>query len=135
MAAEIRLDKWLWEMRLFKTRTAAAEACKRGRVMVEGVAQKASKVVRVGDVVQVRRSPVVFSFKIKAIAASRVGAKLVPEYMEQVTSEEQLQLWELLRLDRQNGRAKGLGRPTKRERRSLDEFMDEVPYFLEDEED
>lgn len=132
MAFEIRLDKWLWTMRLFKTRSVAAEACKRGHVMIDGVQMKASKMIKVGDVVQVKKSPVVFSFKVKAIAGSRVGAKLVPEYMESVTASEQLRLWELLKLDKQNARAKGLGRPTKKERRSLEEFIDETPYFVDD---
>lgn len=130
---EIRLDKWLWSMRLFKTRTLAAEACKKGRVMIDGALAKASKMIKPGDVVQVRKQPVLFSFKVKAIAPSRVGAKLVPEYMQQVTTPDQLHLWEMLKIDKKNNRAKGLGRPTKKERRSLDEFIDDTPYFVDDE--
>ena len=130
---ETRIDKWLWTMRLFKTRTLAADACKKGRIMVDGAAAKASKVIKIGDVVQVRKSPVIFSFKVKAIAPSRLGAKLVSEYMQQVTTADQLELWEMLKLDKQNARAKGLGRPTKKDRRSLEEFVDETPYFVDDE--
>lgn len=133
MSAEIRIDKWLWTMRLFKTRTLAAEACKKGRIMVDNVPAKASKMIKVGDVVQVRKQPVLFSFKVKAIAQSRLGAKLVPEYMQQVTTADQLHLWEMLKIDQSNARAKGLGRPTKKERRMLDDFIDDTPYFVDDE--
>lgn len=129
---DIRIDKWLWTMRLFKTRSVAADACTRGRVLVEGVQAKPSKMVKVGDVVSVKRPPVTFSFKIKALAPSRLGAKLVPDYMQQVTTADQLRLWEIIRLDQRNARAKGLGRPTKKDRRSLDEFIDDTPYYIDE---
>lgn len=132
MASDIRLDKWLWSMRLFKTRSMASGACRKGHVMIDGVPAKASKMIKVGDVVQLKKTPVVFSFKVKAVAGGRVGARLVPEYMEHVTTPDQLELWEMLKLDKQNARAKGLGRPTKKERRSLDGFVDETPYFVDD---
>lgn len=119
-------------MRLFKTRSMASEACRKGHVMIDGVSAKASKMIKVGDVIQLKKTPVVFSFKVKAVAGSRVGARLVPEYMEHVTTPDQLELWEMLKLDKQNARAKGLGRPTKKERRSLDGFVDEIPYFVDD---
>lgn len=130
---EVRIDKWLWAMRLFKTRSIAAEACKKGHVMIDGVQMKPSRMVRVGDVVQVRRQPVVFSFKVLALSQNRLGAKLVPEYMQQVTTPDQLELWEMLKLDKANNRAKGLGRPTKKDRRDLDEFFDDTPYFVDEE--
>lgn len=132
---DIRIDKWLWTMRLFKTRSVAADACTRGRVLVEGVQAKPSKTVKVGDVVSVKRPPVTFSFKIKALAPSRLGAKLVPDYMQQVTTADQLRLWEIIRLDQRNARAKGLGRPTKKDRRSLDEFIDDTPYYIDEDVD
>jgi desulfoferrodoxin (superoxide reductase-like protein) len=88
--------------------------------------------VRVGDVVQVRRQPVIFSFKVLALSQNRLGAKLVPEYMQQVTTPDQLELWEMLKLDKANNRAKGLGRPTKKDRRDLDDFFDETPYFIDE---
>ena len=132
MPADIRVDKWLWTMRLFKTRSIAAEACKKGRVFINGVALKPSHLVRVGDVIQVKRPPVIFSYKIIDITNNRVGTKLVENFMTQVTSRDQLELLEMLKLDKANARAKGLGRPTKKERRSLDEFIDDTPFFVDD---
>ena len=132
MPADIRVDKWLWTMRLFKTRSIAAEACKEGRVFINGVALKPSHLVRVGDVIQVKRPPVIFSYKIIDITNNRVGPKLVENFMTQVTSRDQLELLEMLKLDKANARAKGLGRPTKKERRSLDEFIDDTPFFVDD---
>lgn len=133
MASDIRIDKWLWAVRLFKTRTLASDACKRGHVMVDNVVVKSSKVLKIGDVVQLKKNPVVFSFKVIGIPSSRVGAKLVSEYMQQVTTADQLHLWEMLKLDMRNARAKGLGRPTKKERRSLDSFIEDTPYYVDEE--
>ena len=130
--SEVRIDKWLWAMRLFKTRSIAAEACKKGHIMIAGVPLKPSRMIKVGDVIQVRRQPVIFSFKVLALSQNRLGAKLVPEYMQQVTTPDQLELWEMLKLDKANNRAKGLGRPTKKDRRDLDDFLDDTPYFLEE---
>lgn len=122
--AEVRIDKWLWAVRVFKTRSLAAEACKKGKVTCQGQAVKPSRVVRVGEVYMVRRPPITCSFKVLAIANNRMGAKLVPEYMENVTTPDQLELLELSCLAAQAGRARGTGRPTKKERRELDEFID-----------
>jgi ribosome-associated heat shock protein Hsp15 len=130
--SEVRIDKWLWAMRLFKTRSIAAEACKTGHIMIDGVAMKPSRMIRVCDVIQVRRQPVIFSFKVLALSQNRLGAKLIPEYMQQVTTPDQLELWEMLKLDIANNRAKGLGRPTKKDRRDLDEFFDDTPYFVDE---
>ncbi|MDE7236289.1 MAG: RNA-binding S4 domain-containing protein, partial [Paramuribaculum sp.] len=71
---EVRVDKWLWAMRVFKTRTIATEACKKGRVMIDGVAVKPSRVIKTGDVVQVRKPPVTYSFRVKALTQNRLGA-------------------------------------------------------------
>ncbi|MFY9516025.1 MAG: RNA-binding S4 domain-containing protein, partial [Dysgonamonadaceae bacterium] len=79
---EVRIDKWLWAVRIFKTRSLASEACKKGRVMVENVAVKPSRIIRRGDIVQVRKPPVTFSFKVLDLTDKRMGAKLVPQYME-----------------------------------------------------
>ena len=129
---EARIDKWLWAMRLFKTRSIAAEACKKGHIMIDGMPMKPSRMIKVGDVIQVCRQPVIFSFKVLALSQNRLGAKLVPEYMQQVTTPDQLELWEMLKLDKANNRAKGLGRPTKKDRRDLDDFFDETPYFIDE---
>lgn len=132
MHSDIRVDKWLWTMRLFKTRSLAADACKKGRVFINGVTLKPSHLVHVGDVIQLKRPPVLFSYKILEITENRVGPKLVANYMSQVTTRDQLELLEMIKLDKANARAKGLGRPTKKERRSLDEFIDDTPFFFDD---
>lgn len=130
---EVRVDKWLWAMRLFKTRTLAAEACKKGRVTMNSATLKPSRMIKVGDVISVRRPPVVFSFKVLALTENRLNAKLVPGYMEDVTTPEQLELLELGRLAGQTGRARGTGRPTKKERRDLEDFIE--PFFWDDDDD
>jgi ribosome-associated heat shock protein Hsp15 len=127
---EARLDKWLWAARIFKTRTIAADACKNGRISIAGVKQKASKMIKEGDVIEVRKPPVTYSFKVLKTIQNRVGAKLVPEVLENVTPKEQLELLEMNRICGFVGRARGTGRPTKKERRDLDEFIQ--PVFLGD---
>lgn len=128
----VRIDKWMWAVRLFKTRSLAAEACKKGKITINGQKVKPSKLVEVGEIIQIRRSPILFSFKILALSQNRMNAKLVPNFMEQVTSPDQLELLELLKLDKNAQRERGTGRPTKKERRDLDEFVDQTPYFLDD---
>ena len=125
---EARLDKWLWSARIFKTRTIAADACKNGRVMINGVKMKPSRMVKEGDVIQVRKPPVTYSFKILKAIQNRVGAKLVPEVMENVTPKEQLEILEMNRIAGFMQRARGTGRPTKKERRELDD----MPTFFAD---
>ena len=120
---EARLDKFLWAARIFKTRTIAADACKNGRVMIDGVKQKPSRMVKEGDVIQVRKPPITYSFKILQAIQNRVGAKLVPEIMENVTTPDQYELLEMNRISGFVNRARGTGRPTKKERRELDDFV------------
>jgi len=119
---EVRIDKWIWAVRIFKTRTVAAEACKKGRVSIGGVVVKPSRTVKIGDIVDVRKPPVTYSFKVIALTENRLGAKLVPEYMENVTPKSQLDLLEMVRISGFVDRRKGLGRPTKREGRDLAAF-------------
>jgi ribosome-associated heat shock protein Hsp15 len=119
----VRIDKFLWSVRLFKTRSLAAEACKKGRVTMGGIDVKTSKVVKVGDVIELRVPPIVRSFKILALANNRMGAKLVPDHIVEVTSADMLAALEIHRMAQAAGRQKGLGRPTKKERRDLDEFI------------
>ena len=88
---EVRVDKWLWAVRVFKTRSQATEACKKGRVLMGGVQVKPSRVVKVGDVIQVKRPPVTYSFKVLALAQNRMNAKLVSGLMEHVTTPAQLE--------------------------------------------
>ena len=124
MNAQARIDKWLWAVRIYKTRSIAAEACKKGHIMVRDKAVKPSFLVRVGDVVQVKKSPITYSFKVLQCAENRVGAKLVPELMENVTPAEQYEALEMSRISGFVDRARGTGRPTKKERRSMDSFID-----------
>ena len=127
---EARLDKWLWAARIFKTRSIAADACKNGRITMEGVKQKASKMIKEGDIIEVRKPPITYSFKVLKAIQNRVGAKLVPEVMENMTAKEQLELLEMNRISGFVGRARGTGRPTKKERRELDDFIQ--PAFFGD---
>ncbi|MEA4950444.1 MAG: RNA-binding S4 domain-containing protein [Petrimonas sp.] len=121
---EVRIDKWLWAVRVFKTRTVASDACKKGRVLIDNVSVKPSRMIRAGDIVQVRKPPVTFSFKVLDLSDKRMGAKLVPQFMENVTPPEQYEILELNKISGFVDRQRGTGRPTKKERRDLDQFTD-----------
>ena len=112
---EARIDKWLWAARIFKTRSMAAAACKKGQVSMKGAQLKPSRTVKPGDVIEVRKPPVTYSFKVKQTIEKRVGAKLIPEILENVTPPEQYELLEMSRLSGFIGRARGTGRPTKKD--------------------
>ncbi len=127
---EARIDKWLWAVRVFKTRTIAAEACKKGRVMLGGNTVKPARMIRPGDIVEVRKPPVTYSFKVLQAIENRVGAKLVPEVMENVTPPAQYELLEMSRISGFIDRARGTGRPTKKDRRAMEEFT--TPVFEDD---
>jgi ribosome-associated heat shock protein Hsp15 len=129
MNSSARIDKWLWAVRIYKTRSIAAEACKKGHIVVGDRTVKPSFTVRVGDVVQVKKAPVRYSFKVLQCAENRVGAKLVPELMENVTPAEQYEVLEMSRISGFVGRARGTGRPTKKERRDMDTFIEEAGDF------
>lgn len=124
----VRIDKWLWAVRIFKTRSVATDACKKGRVTVgDNVAPvKPSRLLEVGDVVHVRKSPVTYTFRVKALTQNRLGAKLVPDYAENITPQEQYDLLEVVKISGFVDRQKGLGRPTKREGRDLARFTEEI---------
>ncbi|MDE7411961.1 MAG: RNA-binding S4 domain-containing protein [Paramuribaculum sp.] len=123
--SEVRIDKWLWAVRVFKTRSISTDACKKGRVSIGDVIAKPSRTVKVGDIVKVRKPPVTYSFKVLALTENRLGAKLVPEYMENVTPKSELDLLDVVRISGFINRRKGLGRPTKREGRELARFAEE----------
>lgn len=139
MAEEERVDKWLWAMRIFKTRSIATDACKKGRVTINGAIMKPSRTVRPGDVIDVKKPPVTYSFRVKAVSANRLGAKLVPDYLENITPQSQYELLEMVRISGFVNRQKGLGRPTKRDGRELERFREESfnndDFFLDWEED
>ncbi|MDR2498728.1 MAG: RNA-binding S4 domain-containing protein [Tannerellaceae bacterium] len=121
-AEEIRIDKWMWAVRIFKTRTIATEACKKGRVSVANSVAKPSRMIKSGEVIQVRKPPITYSFRVIELTANRVGAKLVQNYLENVTPAEEYEILEMSRLSGFVDRAKGLGRPTKKDRRELEDF-------------
>ena len=123
MNTQARIDKWLWAARIFKTRSIAADACKNGRVTVNNVNIKPSHMVKVGETVCVRKPPITYSFKILKTIEQRVGAKLIPEIYENVTTPDQYELLEMNRISGFVDRARGTGRPTKKERRALDAFI------------
>lgn len=127
---EVRIDKWTWAMRIFKTRTIATEACKKGRVTVgdadAAVIAKPSRMIKVGEIVNVRKPPVTYSFRVKALTENRLGAKLVPEYLENITPQSQYDLLDVVKISGFVDRRKGLGRPTKREGRELSKFTESV---------
>lgn len=136
--SEVRIDKWMWAVRLFKTRSLAADACKKGKVQMSGTNVKASRNVKVGDVIQIKRPPIVYSFKVLALSENRMGAKLVPDFMENVTSVDQLELLEMSRYSAFGVRDRGTGRPTKKDRRDLEVYMeyeDEDMFFDFDDDD
>jgi len=118
----VRIDKWLWAVRVFKTRSMASEACKKGKILIDGVQVKPSRVIKVGEVVHVKKMPVIYQYKVLGLLGKRQSAKIVIEYVADITPEE-----EKLKLDIQHYtgyelRDRGIGRPTKRERRLIDEL-------------
>ncbi len=131
MKTEVRIDKWLWAVRLFKTRSLAADACKKGKVSIGGAVTKPSRMIKVGDIIQIRKNPILFSFKVLALTENRMGAKLVPDFMENVTTPDQIALLEMGKVSGFIDRARGTGRPTKKERRELDAFIEE-PIFVDE---
>lgn len=134
MADTERIDKWLWAMRVFKTRSIATDACKKGRVTMGGNPVKPSKVIKVGDVIDVKKPPVTFTFRVLKLANNRLGAKLVPDYLENITPASQYEILEMAKISGFVDRRKGLGRPTKRESRELKNFTESTyadTFFLD----
>lgn len=137
MPAEVRVDKWLWAMRVFKTRTIATDACKKGRVMMGGVPVKPSRAVKEGDIIDVRKPPVTYTFRVKQVTQNRLGARLVEGYLENLTPQSQYDMLEMARISGFIDRQKGLGRPTKRDGREMARFREEAAdnFFLDWEDD
>ena len=132
MAEETRIDKYLWAIRVFKTRSDATDACKGGKVRINGADIKPSKNVRAGDVISVRKGAVTYTYRVIAVIDKRQGAKLVPQYTENITPEEELAKLKapvetfFLKRDR------GSGRPTKKERRQMDSLWDSLSLDVPD---
>ena len=124
MSQNVRIDKWLWAVRIYKTRTQASDACKKGRVVVGDLPVKPSREVSPGDVIQVKKAPITRTYKVLAIAEKRMPAKLAEGFVEDITPPEELELLETQKQMKWFGRKPGSGRPTKKERRRLDDFFD-----------
>ncbi len=129
---EARIDKWLWAARIFKTRSIAADACKNGRVTIAGMNVKPSRPVKVGEIVDVKKPPITYSFRILQCIEMRVGAKLVPEIYENVTDPKQYEILEMGRISGFVDRARGTGRPTKKDRRQMDAFVEPAMFGFDD---
>lgn len=132
MAEGTRIDKYLWAIRVFKTRTDAADACKGGKVRLNGNDVKPSRTVACGDVINVRKGAVLYSYKVVATIEKRVGAKLVPEYAENITPQDEL---DKLRHPVETfflKRDPGTGRPTKRDRRQMELLWDSLDFDVPD---
>ncbi len=121
---EVRIDKWLWAMRIFKTRSIATDACKKGRVSMGQATVKPSRTIKVGDIIDVKKPPITYTFRVKALTENRLGARLVPEYLENLTPKSQYDMLEMVKISGFVDRQKGLGRPTKREGRELASFRE-----------
>ena len=131
--SDIRLDKYLWAVRVFKTRSDAADAIRNNRVMVNNAYAKPSRDVQVGDVITVKKMPVTYSYKVVDLVSSRQGAKNVPQYCLNITPQEELDKLSTPRETIFVFRERGTGRPTKKERREIDALMD--GFYLDDDED
>lgn len=124
-AESVRLDKYLWSVRLFKTRTLGAEACESGRVRVGEAHAKSSRAVKVGDLLSVRRPFMVATYRVLALCDKRQPASLVGNYIDDITPADEMAKMTLMRLQAQSLRDRGTGRPTKKDRRSLEDFFEE----------
>ncbi len=121
---QIRVDKWLWAVRIFKTRNQATEACKKGRILIREQPVKPSRVLRINDIIQVKRPPVVYSFKVTGLLAKRLSARLVKDYIEDITPVQELEKLKI-RETFFISRDKGSGRPIKKERRTMEKLRGE----------
>lgn len=119
---EIRIDKYLWAIRQYKTRTQAGEACRGGKVKINGQTIKASRDIKVGDVIEVSTPGLIKKIQVTQILSHRVGAPKVPEYMLDLTPQEAVDQAKIIRQSNFERRDRGLGRPTKRDRRDIEEL-------------
>ena len=129
---EARIDKWLWAARIYKTRSVAVDGIKNGRVTIDGTNVKASRIIKIGDIISVKKPPIIYSFKVLNCIEQRVGAKLLPQVYEDATDPKQYELLEMSRISGFIDRARGMGRPTKKDRRAMDAFVEPALYDLDE---
>lgn len=135
MAETARIDKYLWAIRAYKTRSEAADACKGNKVKVDGVTVKPSRLVKVGEKIEFRKGAIQFTYRVKALIENRVGAKLVPDYAENLTPQSEIDKMKAPVETVFLSRDRGAGRPTKKERRDIDAIWDGLDYGGFDEEE
>lgn len=123
---EIRMDKFLWAVRLFKTRTEAADSCNKGQITINGMSVKSSRHVKIGEVILMRKPPMVHSYKVLALLHTRLSAEKVKEFLIEITPDEEFKKLENGRLQKNLVRDRGTGRPTKRDRRDIDRLHDNI---------
>jgi len=121
----VRIDKYLWAVRIFKTRSLATSACQMGRILINDLAVKPSRDIKGGEIITVKKPPVTFRYKVKAPLDNRVSARLVTDYLEDVTPDSEKIKGEINRTGSTAFRKKGTGRPTKKERRVIDRWKDD----------
>ncbi len=122
---QLRIDKYLFCIRLYKTRTLASEACAKGQILLNDQSVKPSRIVKVNDIISVKQNPIYRKYQIIKLLNSRIGAKLVQDYMTEVTSQDELFKLKLIQeIDKSSAikRDRGTGRPTKKDRRDMDKF-------------
>jgi ribosome-associated heat shock protein Hsp15 len=124
MSEGIRVDKYLFAVRLYKTRSQASEECRKGKVTIGGMNIKPSRELNVGEILQLRRPPITRSYKILALTENRMAAKMVPEFLLETTPASELEILEVQKKMSVYNRERGTGRPTKKERRDLDDFFE-----------
>ena len=117
---KIRIDKWLWAVRIFKTRNQAAEACKKGQIQINKISVKPSYSIKLNDIIEVRKNPIIKTFKVVGLLEKRQSAKIVVDYVKDLTTEEEMQKIKQSKDSWYYNREKGAGRPTKKERRIID---------------
>ena len=136
----MRIDKYLWSIRVFKTRSIASDACKKNKISIKDINVKSSREVKVGDEIRIKKNQIAYLLKVIATPKNRVGAKLVMDYVKDITPPEEMERLELIKNSKNYYRQKGTGRPTKRDRRDLDtyfeksEFDDEIEDIIDKEE-
>tara|TARA_B100000530_G_scaffold214723_1_gene137751 strand:+ start:654 stop:1049 length:396 start_codon:yes stop_codon:yes gene_type:complete len=120
---EIRIDKWLFAVRLFKTRGQATEACRRGKIKLNESQAKAAKSIKLGDIINIRQSPMIRSLEVIGLTERRIGAKLVENFAKDITPKEEWDKFYKSKSNRTESQNKSQGRPSKKERRLIDQFM------------
>ena len=122
MSEGIRIDKWLWAVRIFKTRNLATESCKKGRVLIHGEAVKPSRSVHVSDIIEIRKLPLTLTYQVTGLIEKRVSAKTAAEHVKNLTPPEEIDRLRKMQESAFYSRDRGTGRPTKKDRRLLDNF-------------